>query len=148
MGTLARGCARSTFPGGIIFGMTSFILIFFPLRIFLEQATAPIFSSRLSHFCLLAREALFHRRFFSAKYCHVDTRARFIPQHIVRFLVSKIVCSSCIAVSPLMTPDPVPHPCPLLSSPSKLCPRNLLSPSNVRTPSLESSYREFLRKFT
>ena len=71
----------STFPGEIISAWlpsfsppTSFVLVLFPVRTFLEWATAPSFGSCPPHFCLSAREALFHRRFFSKISRHVDTR--------------------------------------------------------------------------
>ena len=143
MGTMARGRARSAFPGKVIFSTTFFILILFPARIFLQRATAPSYGSRPSHFCLSARGALFQRRFVSKTYCHVVSRETFIPKRIVCFLVSKIVCSSRAAVSPL-PPHPSPHPCPPPSSPTTLAPSSLPSPSPARTPALESCYRQLV----
>jgi len=48
METLDRGRAGSTFPGEIIFRMTSFVLILFPVRIVLERTTAPSMQFPLS----------------------------------------------------------------------------------------------------
>ena len=120
-----RGCARSSFPGEVPFRMSPFILLLFPVRIFLERATAPSFSSRSSHFCLSAREALFHHRFFFKTFFQVQTRASSIPKRIVCFLVSNIVCSH-----------------------SRVAPSDLPSHSPARIPALDSCYRQFVLQCT
>jgi len=113
MGTLARGRARSAFRGEIIFSVTSLVLIIFPVRIFLERATAPSFRPSSVPFLLLGQGQLAPPPILFHSISQRRHPGKFYLYARCFFLVSNIVHSFRAVVSPLPPyPVSVSHPFP------------------------------------